>query len=193
MSLRAKLILSIGALALSGPVVSSGCASAPQTRSGQNAFVTEADGVLASLRTENPGLDALVKRAHGYVVFPHIGKGGLLVGGAHGSGVVYEAGQAIGFVELNQASIGLQLGGQTFSEIIVFETPADLEELKDGRFSLGASASAVILSAGAARGLEFEDGVAVAIKPRGGLMVDLSVSGQQLNFRRGPERAIGRQ
>ena len=189
MSLRTKIIMSIGALALSGPVIGSGCASAPQTRTGQNAIVAEADHVLETLRADSPALDDLVTRAYGYVVFPRIGKGGVLVGGASGNGVVYEAGQPIGFVELNQASIGLQLGGQTFSEIIVFETAADLEELKDGRFSLGASASAVVLKSGAARGLEFEDGVAIVIKPRRGLMVDMSVSGQQLNYR--PRRPRG--
>ncbi|HLU68324.1 MAG TPA: lipid-binding SYLF domain-containing protein, partial [Kofleriaceae bacterium] len=130
----------------------------------------------------DPGLQQILDQAYGYAVFPEIGKGGAIVGGAYGRGIVYEQGRKVGFVELNQGSIGAQLGGQTFSEIIVFSNRAALDRLKAGNFDLGADASAVVLTTGAAAGARFERGVAVFVLPQGGLMVDVSVNGQQLNY-----------
>jgi len=182
MSRRAYIAALAGASLGALVILSSACATAPKTKAERSALLNDADATLATMTAESPRLNDLVERAHGYVVFPSIGKGGVLVGGAYGRGVVYERAQPIGYAEMNQASFGAQLGGQTFSEIVVFETAGDLEELKDGRFSLGAGAGVVVLKEGAARGLEFQDGVAVAIKPIGGLMVDVSVSGQQMNF-----------
>lgn len=182
MSWKRNVRAILGAVALSSMGVA-GCASAPETRPSQQLLVNQAEVVLTSMRAENPDLDQLIQQSAGYIVFPRVGKGGLLVGGAAGTGVLYERGEPAGFVELNQASIGAQLGGQTFSEVVVFENPADVQKVKGGEFSLGATASAVVLRAGAARSLGFQDGMAVIIKPRGGLMLDLSVAGQQLNFK----------
>ena len=115
-------------------------------------------------------------------VFPEIAKGGLIAGGAFGEGVVYVNDQVIGYAELNQASIGAQLGGQTFSELIVFRDRNALDRLMGGNFDFGVDASAIIVKTGAARSASFEDGQAVFVKPRGGLMAELSVSGQQIDF-----------
>ena len=118
----------------------------------------------------------------GYAVFPEIGKGGLVVGAAYGRGVLYQHGRKAGFVELNQASIGAQLGAQTFTELIVFRNDYDVARLKAGTYSLGANASAVVLTTGAAATADFVDGVAVFVVPRGGAMAELSLSGQKINF-----------
>src|SRR3954471_14331952 len=60
-------------------------------------------------------------KSHGYAVFPTIGKGGLGVGAAHGSGRVYEHGKHVGDAKMNQISVGLQAGGQAYSQIVFFE------------------------------------------------------------------------
>jgi lipid-binding SYLF domain-containing protein len=159
-----------------------GCATAPKSSSERRSLEARADATLDTMIARDPGLRDVVDRAYGYAVFPEVGKGGLLVGGAYGRGIVYEKGRKVGFVELNQASIGAQLGGQTFSELLVFRDRAALEELKGGDFEIGAGASAVVLTKGAATGARFERGVALFVLPRGGLMVDVSVTGQQLNF-----------
>lgn len=174
----------ISTLGLGGSLgVNASCGGPPRTQVAQDAFVMQADATLEAMKADSESLANLVDSAYGYVVFPRISKGGLIIGGAHGNGVVYRRGQPIGLVELNQASIGAQLGGQSFSEVIVFQTAGDLEELLDGRFSLGANAAAVLLSQGGTAAVEFKDGVAVAVKTRGGLMLDLSVSGQVMNYR----------
>lgn len=158
------------------------CATAPKTASGRSDLEASAEATLGMMRTQDPGLGALLRSAHGYAVFPEIGKGGVIVGAAYGRGILYERGQKVGYLELNQGSIGAQLGGQTFSELIVFRSEFDVAKLKAGDFSLGANISAVALTAGASASAEFNEGIVVFTLPRGGLMAELTVSGQQLNY-----------
>src|SRR5205814_872000 len=120
--------------------------------------------------------------AAGYAVFPNVGKGALIVGGASGRGVLFDHGNAVGFVRLDEASLGLQAGGEAFSELIVLRTPEALANMKNDNFHLAAKMSATALTTGAAAGAEFKEGVAVFIMPKGGAMVDVSVGGQQIRF-----------
>lgn len=171
------------ASALAVGVFAVGCATAPTTPAGRRDLRQQADNTIQQMTTRDPGLAQVLDRAVGYAVFPEIGKGGVLVGGAWGRGVVYEAGEQVGYVELNQASIGAQLGGQTFSELIVFMEDDALQDLKDGEFNIGVNASAVVLKAGAAAAANVGDqGVLVFVLPAGGLMVELTISGQQINY-----------
>src|SRR5512139_3550640 len=158
------------------------CATAPKTASGRRDLEANAEATLQTMRTKDPGLAALLRSAHGYAVFPEIGKGGVVVVAAYGRGILYEHGKQVGYVELNQGSFGAQLGGQTFSELIVFRSEFDVAKLKAGDFTLGANASAVALTAGASGAAHFDEGVVVFTLPRGGLMAELTVSGQQLNY-----------
>ncbi len=159
-----------------------GCETAPKTQADKKALVLNADAALAQMKARDAGLGNLVSNAHGYAIFPEIGKGGLIVGGAYGRGIVYEKGVPIGYVELNQASVGATLGGQTYAELLVFKTADALGRLKSGNFDLGADASAVALTAGAAAGARMEGGVGIFVMPKGGAMVDASVNGQKFNY-----------
>ncbi len=158
------------------------CATAPKTESGRQSLEASAKTTLQSMEARDPGLSPLLASAYGYVVFPEIGKGGFVVGAAYGRGVLFEHAHPTGYIELNQASIGAQLGGQTFAELIVFRDRFAVDRLKAGQFELGANASAVALTAGAAGAASFTDGFAVFTVPQGGLMAELSVSGQKLNY-----------
>jgi lipid-binding SYLF domain-containing protein len=158
------------------------CATGPQTREEERSLEGQAQATLDTMKARDPRLGELLGSAHGYAVFPEIGKGGALVGGAYGRGVVFEDGEPTGYLELSQASIGAQLGGQTFAELIVFQTEDALTRLKTDNFNIGGDVSAVALTSGAAGSVQFEDGVAVFVMPRGGLMVDLSVNGQKIDF-----------
>jgi lipid-binding SYLF domain-containing protein len=173
---RMALALALGAgLAL-------GCASAPETRAEQRTLEEQAEATLAGMKARDPTLEPLLDEAAGYVVFPQIGKGGAIVGGAQGVGVVYENGVPIGYAALNQATIGAQLGGQTFSELIVFSRQEPLDRLKAGNFDLTADVSATALSSGAAARANFEEGTAVFLAGQEGLMAEASVGGQQISF-----------
>jgi lipid-binding SYLF domain-containing protein len=131
----------------------------------------------------DPGLRDFIDRGAGYAIFPNVGKGGLVVGGAYGRGIVYgDNRQMIGYSDITQASVGLQAGGQSFRELLVFENQAALDRFKGDRFSLGANASAVALKSGAAATARFQDGIAIFTQPMGGAMFEASVSGQQFKF-----------
>jgi len=146
------------------------------------ALVADATARLQQMQTEDPALAALLQRGDGYALFPNVGKAGLVVGGAHGRGVVYERGQHIGYSALTQGSVGLQAGVQNFSELLVFETPAALERFKAGQFDLAADASAVVLKSGIATNANFVNGVATVVQPLGGVMVEAAIGGQQFSY-----------
>ena len=122
------------------------------------------------------------KKARGYAVFPNVGKGGFGIGGARGKGEVFEKGNVIGSTSLTQLSIGFQLGGQTFSQIIFFKDKKSLDRFTEGNFEFGASASAVLITEGANASADYSDGVAVFTFSKGGLMYEASVGGQKFSY-----------
>jgi lipid-binding SYLF domain-containing protein len=162
-----------------GSVIDCTALIAPEDKA---ALVTEATARLQQMQTEDPALGALLQKGPGYALFPNVGKAGLVVGGAYGRGVVYERGQPSGYSTLRQGSVGVQAGVQSFSELLVFETPAALEHFKAGQFGLAADASAVVLKSGAATNVNFVNGVAVVVHPISGVMVEAAIGGQQFTY-----------
>jgi lipid-binding SYLF domain-containing protein len=140
--------------------------------------------------------------SYGYAVFPTIGKGGIGIGAAHGSGRVYAKGAYVGDTSMTQVTVGAQLGGQAYSEIIFFENKSALDKFTTGNFELGAHASAVAITAGAsaqagttgataaASGTKshaktagsYEGGMAIFTVTKGGLMYEASVGGQKFSY-----------
>src|SRR5687768_2581341 len=120
-----------------------GCATAPASRPERETLLTESVMALQRMSAEDPGVGALTKRGAGYAVFPTVTKGGLVVGGARGQGVLYERGRHTAYCDLTQATVGAQAGGQTFSELLVFESRAVLDRFKAGQLAFAADASAV--------------------------------------------------
>ena len=159
-----------------------GCATAPNTQAERRGLVAEADATVATMTAKDPTLQRMLDNSPGYAVFPNIGAAGAIVGGAYGRGVLFEQGRPAGFVELNQGSLGALIGGQTYSQIMVFENESAMSRIKAGNFDVGAEASAVALSAGIADAAQFENGVAIFQLPKGGLMATAAVNGQKINF-----------
>ncbi len=92
---------------------------------------------------------AFFNNSYAYLVFPNVGKGGLGVGAAHGSGRAYEQGKYVGDVKLNQLSVGLQAGGQAFSQMVFFEDKHAFEDFTKGEFEFDATVQAVAITASA--------------------------------------------
>jgi lipid-binding SYLF domain-containing protein len=170
------------ALVVAGLAISGGCATAPSTRAERQSLQQNADATLGEMIARDPALRDVTRGALAYAVFPSVGKGGVLVGGAYGRGILYEAGAPTGYVSLEQASLGAQLGGQSFSELLVLRRASDVDALKAGRFTAGADLGVVVLSAGAAAHTTFDPNASVFVLSRGGLMVDVSINGQQLKY-----------
>ena len=159
-----------------------GCQTAPQTESKRSELIESADSSLKQMTATDPSLKNFLDKSYAYAVFPSVGKGGLIAGGAYGRGVVYEQGNMIGYSDLSQATLGLQAGGQSYSEVLAFERKEDLDRFTAGRFTFAANASAVALKSGAADSARYTDGVAVFVKPIGGLMAEAAVGGQQFTY-----------
>jgi lipid-binding SYLF domain-containing protein len=147
---------------------------------------------------------AFFAEAHGYALFPTVGKGGIGIGGAYGEGRVYEQGKHIGDTSVSQLTIGLQLGGQAYSMIIFFEDDRALREFTSGNFEFGAQASAVALTASvsaeastgggttatAAGGRNdatsaqggYRKGLAIFTVAKGGAMYEATLGGQKFKY-----------
>ncbi len=141
-------------------------------------------------------------KSYGYAVFPTIGKGGMVVGGAHGSGRVYANGKYVGDTAMTQITVGLQLGGQAYSQIIFFQDRRAFDEFTSGNFQFGAQATAVAITAGASAQAgtsgasagasggrhdatttgKFYRGMAVFTVAKGGLMYEASLGGQKFSY-----------
>jgi lipid-binding SYLF domain-containing protein len=141
-------------------------------------------------------------KSYGYAVFPTIGKAGVAVGGAFGKGRVYANGAHVGDASMAQVSLGAQLGGEAYSQIIFFEDERAFKEFTGGNFEFGAQAQAVAITAGAAAQATtggtgagknvgrdkaelkgaYQKGMAVFTLVKGGLMYEASIGGQKFSY-----------
>jgi lipid-binding SYLF domain-containing protein len=129
-------------------------------------------------------LDRFFENAYGYVVFPNVYKGGLILfGGGHGKGYVYEQTALVGNSSITQLNFGPQLGGQSFSEIIFFKDKQELDSFKKGNYELNAQMTAIVVKSGMATNTDYSHGVAVFVKPKKGLMAELTVGGQKFTYK----------
>jgi lipid-binding SYLF domain-containing protein len=159
-----------------------GCSTAPATTTERDELTRKAMAERDEWDKLDPGLASLARKSYGFAFFPDVAKGGLVFGGAYGRGIVVEQGKQIGYADLTQGSFGLQAGGQTYSELIVFQNKAALERFKQSPVDFGANATAVIATTGAAANAQFVDGVAVFVRPKAGAMAEASLGGQRVTY-----------
>lgn len=141
-----------------------------------------AQEAIGEFKKADPDIQSFFDKAYGYAVFPSVGKGGIGIGGAHGSGTVFVGGNAVGKTKLTQVTVGLQFGGQAFREIIFFKNADAFKAFTAGEFELSAQASAVAVTAGAAAATNFDSGMAVFTMAKGGLMYEATVGGQGFSY-----------
>lgn len=145
----------------------------------------DANKTLTSMMEKAPKLKTFYNKAYGYAVFPKITKAGIGIGGAGGKGIVYKNHMAIGSSGMSQASVGLQLGGQQYSEVIFFQNKKAFEHFTNGNLKFDAQASAVAITEGASVDVAYKGGVAVFTQAKGGLMFEASLGGQHFSYKEG--------
>lgn len=168
-------------IVLAAPVVTillASCATAPS----KETMIRDARATLERFVERDRGIQRWADQAHGYAIFPDIGKGGLLVGGGFGRGMVFRDGQPIGESTVSQATIGAQIGAQSYSQIIFFRDENALNRFRSEKFEFSAQATAIAATEGAAATTSYERGVAVFIHARGGLMAEATVGGQKFRY-----------
>jgi lipid-binding SYLF domain-containing protein len=131
---------------------------------------------------KDPSMAKFFSESVGYAIFPNVGKGAFGVGGAAGNGVVYDGENLIGSAKMTQVSVGFQLGGQAYREVIFFESAKDLEHFKNNKLEFSAQVSAVAASSGVSANAKYKEGVAVFTMEKGGLMYEASLGGQKFKF-----------
>jgi len=145
-------------------------------------LATEVPDALRMLKEKDSTFESALEKAYGYAVFPNIGKGGFIIAGGGGEGEVYEKGKLIGHAKVSQTTVGAQVGGQVYIQVILFETREALRRFRESRTEFSAHLSAVAAAEGAGLGARYENGVAVIILPKKGLMAEASIGGQKFHF-----------
>ena len=170
------------AIALAGAMMLTpfGCSTAPSTVEDMRILESQAQATMARVE---PTLPHSSMEYAGYVVFPDVGEGAAGVGGAYGKGVVFEKGIVVGYTDMTAGSLGWQLGGQTFKEVIVFSDPTAFRRFKEGNFEFDAAAHAVASDKAAGVAAEtLTSGATVYTIDKDGLMFSAKVGGQKFDF-----------
>src|SRR5580765_3867234 len=124
-------------------------------------LISESKTAKADIQKADPSISKLFSTSSGYVIFPKIGKGAIIIGGSGGNGVLYENGKTTGTAKVAQVSIGAQVGGESYREVIFFENKEALERFKDNKVEFSGQVSAVAVKSGASANAKYADGVAV--------------------------------
>jgi lipid-binding SYLF domain-containing protein len=169
-------IAAVGALCLTG------CETAPKSTQQRASLDTEVQSTIQTALHQDPGLRGFMDKSAGYAVFPRVGAGAFVAGGAFGRGELFQNGQFVGYCTMTQGSVGFQAGGEQYSELIFFQTPEALNSFKGGNFALTAETSAVALTTGASAKANFTNGVAVFTMKPTGLMFSAAVGGQKFSY-----------
>ena len=142
----------------------------------------EIAATIRKFKTRDPSMERFFDSAHAYAIWPSVGKGGFVIGGGGGRGAVYEKGKLIGFSTITFVTIGAQIGGQEFAEVIFFKDKAALDNFKRGNYELAAQVTAVAAQDGVARDASYDSGVAIFTLPLTGVMAEASVGGQKFSY-----------
>jgi lipid-binding SYLF domain-containing protein len=145
-------------------------------------LISESNEAKADLIKTDPSMSKLFNDSYGYAMFPKNGKGGLIIGGSGGHGVVYEKGKTIGTAKMAQVTAGAQVGGESYREVIFFENKEALDRFKDNKVEFTSQISAVAAKSGASANAKFADGVVVFTKDLSGLMAEATVGGQKFSY-----------
>jgi len=164
----------------------------------------ECQAATKNFKSISSNVGTMMAKSYGYAVFPTVGKGGLGIGGAGGSGCVYAGGVQTGTSSMGQVTIGFQAGGQAYSQIILFENKDAYDSFITGNFEFGAQATAVALTASAqaetstkgsassvgltnkdsgGKASKYYKGMAVFTVAKGGLMYEASIGGQKFGYK----------
>ena len=159
------------------------CSMKAQDDKAKEKLISDSKDAKADFKKTDPSMDKLFNNSYGYVIFPKIGKGAIIIGGSGGNGVVYEKGKTIGTAKMAQLSVGAQIGGESYREIIFFEDKEALDRFKENKVEFTGQISAVAAKSGASANAKYADGVAVFTQDLTGLMAEAAVGGQKFTYK----------
>lgn len=147
----------------------------------QSTVHADAAATLTRLQATHPQLKQELEKSWGFAVFPNIGRAGAVLGAAYGHGEVFEQGKSVGFATVSQITVGVQIGGQTFSEVVIFPKKEMLDQFRGGKVAFTGNASTTLVKAAASGTTNFS-GMTAHAYSRGGMLLELSLGGQKFMF-----------
>lgn len=140
---------------------------------------------LSEFRGDIGGADEVLARAKGVLVFPLIRKGGIGIGGEYGQGALRVGGATQGYYSTAAASIGLQFGGQSRRQIIVFLDQGALDKFRSSQgWEIGVDASVAVVTVGAGGAIDttqLNQPIVAFVFDNKGLMYNLSLEGSKIS------------
>ena len=130
----------------------------------------------------DPSMEHFFSAAYGYAILPNVGKGAMIVGGGGGNGAVYQGDKHIGTTSMVQGTVGAQIGGQAFREVIFFENKAVFDRFRANQVEFNGQVSALAVKTGVSATAAYRDGVAIFTQGKEGFMAEVSVGGQKFTF-----------
>jgi len=137
---------------------------------------------VQNFKMADPGLTNFFAKAAGYAILPSVGEGGFIIGGQRGDGLVYEKDKLVGKVTMSEVSLGAQVGGGSFAELIFFETADAFKDFQKSQWVMSAKAKAAVAASGVSENAKYDQGVAVFTLPKSGVMVAAALGGQKFKF-----------
>ena len=144
--------------------------------------LNECNSAKSAFIKTDPTMGSLFVNSFGYAIFPNVGKGGVVVGGAGGGGILYEKGKAIGSAKMLQVDVGAQVGGQAYREVIFFKDKNAFDRFKEDKVEFSGQVSAVAAKSGASANVKYREGVAVYTEEISGLMLEAAIGGQKFDY-----------
>ncbi len=138
---------------------------------------------IRAFMKDNKTITALVNDSYAYVVFPSVGKGGAILGGAYGEGRVYRRGMWVGDTTMTQYTIGLQVGGQAYSEMIFLMSRDAFNRYKQGGFTSSTQSSLVPFYSGISGDVNIANDILVYTSSTGGLMLEATTGAQKFTYK----------
>ncbi len=166
-------------------VLMTGCTvtpTTPVTQVDREYLSQRCSSAMAEFKEARPGMNKWLHSAYAYAILPSVGAGAIGIGGAAGRGEVLRDGNLLGYCKMTQVNIGAQLGGQSFSELILFHDQYAFDRFESGQTTFDARATAVAASSGAGTAANYQYGVMVFTLPIDGLMVQAAIGGQHFTY-----------
>lgn len=187
-SIRCSTLIAAAAVVAAGGLAA--CTATTSATSGQSPMAKvsqpstaypQAHQTMGRMVGADPSMRKFLNKAYGYAVFPTVSKGALIIGGSYGKGGAFRNGKLVANCSIAKGSVGFQVGGKAYSEVIFFKSKPYFDKFVNGNFSFDTGVSAVAANAGAAANVGYNKGVAVFSLPKGGLIASASVGGQNFS------------
>ena len=159
-----------------------GCETTPKNEKEKEALDSSVTATIKEMSDKDPRVAQFMGTAYGYVCFPTVSYGGLIAAAGSGQGEVYVQGNLVGYARIFQASVGGNVGGRWYSEMIFFKNEQAFQDFKDGNIKFQAHTAAVAVTAGGGTQVDYQKGVAVFTHDKFGLSAQASIGGQEFKF-----------